>query len=121
MVCSPWVKRAVSGSIAILLLVGGSFGATSGSAAWAGSGSHTSSHGNEQLSITSVRMNPDGTGLMFGANRPFTGNETHDFSVLRLPSPYRLLVDIPNAHLGTGQKNVSDRTAWHRSGGTDRQ
>jgi N-acetylmuramoyl-L-alanine amidase len=107
MVCSPWVKRAISSSVAVLLLVCGSVGINSGTAAWAGSGRYTSSHIGEQLSITSVRMNPNGSGLLISANRSFSGNETQNFSVLRLPSPYRLLIDIPNARLATSQKAFS--------------
>jgi hypothetical protein len=103
MVCSPWVKRAVSGYIAALLLFCGGV-ATNSDTAWAGSKGYAVQHNADRLSITAVRINPEGNGLTFSADRPFSGNETRNFSVLRLPSPYRLLIDIPNAYLSTGQK-----------------
>lgn len=107
MVCSPWVKRAISSSVAVLLLVCGSISVNSG-AAWARPGEgYASVHSEQPLRITSIQMSPDGSGLVIGANQPFGGNETRNFSVLRLPSPYRLLVDIPNAQLATSQKAFS--------------
>ena len=99
MVCSPRIKRMLTANFAALLLFCGGF--TTGDIAWARS-NHSAASG--QLGLVSVRMNPDGTGLTLSANRPFTGNETRNLSILRLPSPYRIVVDIPNTHLATAQK-----------------
>lgn len=101
MVCSPRIKRIVTANFAVLLLICGGF--TNIDSAWARSNHATAS---SQLGIVSVRVNPDGTGLTLGADRPFTGNETRNLSVLRLPAPYRIVVDIPNTHLSLAQKTI---------------
>ena len=97
MVCSPRIKRILGANFVALLLFCGGFSTEN---VWAKSAHAVSA---DQLGIVSVRLNPDGTGLMFGADRAFTGNETRNLSLLRLPSPYRVVIDIPNAHLATGQ------------------
>ena len=101
MVCLPRTKRVISTMSAVMLLFCGSFVGTS-PAAWAGSNAQNQSI--EQLGITSVRLSPDGRVLVLNASRAFTAQETRNLSVLRLPSPYRLVVDIPNARVTTGQK-----------------
>ncbi len=100
MVCSPRIKRLLSASCAVMLLCG--MGASDLNAAWARR--HTASATQTSvLGIVGVQLNPDGSGISVQANRAFTGNETRNFSVLKLPSPYRIVLDIPNARLNTPQ------------------
>jgi N-acetylmuramoyl-L-alanine amidase len=99
MVCSPRIKRLFSVIFAVTFLFASGVGDLS--SAWA------RSHRNEQpapLGIVGVSVHSDGSGFSLNANRPFSGAETRDFSVLKLPSPYRILLDIPNARLSGGQK-----------------
>jgi N-acetylmuramoyl-L-alanine amidase len=98
MVCSPRIKRILSVKFAALLLFCGGFSTES---VWARSSYAATA---AQLGIVSVRMNPNGSGLILGADRAFTNNETQNVSLLRLPSPYRVVLDIPNTHLATSQK-----------------
>jgi N-acetylmuramoyl-L-alanine amidase len=105
MVCLPRTRRVISTMSAIMLLFCGGFAGTM-PAAWAGS-NHQDAQASEQLGIVGVRLSPDGRSLVLNANRPFTGQETRNFSVLRLPAPYRLLVDIPNARVISSQKVFS--------------
>lgn len=102
MVCLPRTKRVISTMSAVMLLFCGGF-AELRHAAWAESG-YPVTQSTEQLGIVSVRLGPDGHSLMFNGNRPFGSEETRNLSVLRLPSPSRLVIDIPNARLASGQK-----------------
>ena len=102
MVCLTRIKRVLSALSAMLLLFGGGFAATV-PVAWAGSNA-SALQSSDALGIVGVQLSPDGRSLVLNANRPFGSSETHNFSVLRLPSPYRLLVDIPNAHVISSQK-----------------
>ncbi|WP_373531404.1 N-acetylmuramoyl-L-alanine amidase [Vampirovibrio sp.] len=101
MVCSPRIKRLFSAAFAVAVLCGSGMGDLN-SAAWAKS--HRTETQPSALGIVGVRLNSDGSGLTLDANRPFSGTETRNFSVLKLPSPYRILLDIPNARLAGGQK-----------------
>lgn len=58
------------------------------------------------LGITAVQLSGDGSTLSLQGDRNFTGNETRNFSLLRLPYPYRLMVEIPNTRLLTGQNII---------------
>lgn len=100
MVCSPRIKRLFSVVFAVAFLC--AFGAGDLSSAWARS--HRNAAQPASLGIVGVRLNSDGSGLTIDANRFFSGAETRNFSVLKLPSPYRILLDIPNARLSGGQK-----------------
>lgn len=100
MVCSPRMKRLFSIAFTVMLFTGS--GVVDTNSAWA-----RTRHQDAQVSllgITGVRMNPDGSGLSLDATRLFTGNETRNFSVLKLPAPYRVVLDIPNARLAGAQK-----------------
>jgi len=90
---------------AVMLLFCGGF-TEFRNAAWAQAGYSISSP-SEQLTINAVRLSPDGRSLLFAGSRPFTSQESRNLSVLKLPSPYRLVIDIPNARLGTAQKVVN--------------
>lgn len=100
MVCSPRIKRLFSVVFAVAFLCASGTGDLS--SAWARS--HRNVTQPASLGIVGVRLNSDGSGLTIDANRPFSGAETRNFSVLKLPSPYRILLDIPNARLSGGQK-----------------
>ncbi len=94
-------QRLLSAFFAALLLLGG-FGYSE--PGW--TREHTTldaAQSNRLLGVVSIHINPDGTGLSVQADRPFTSTETRHFSVLRLPYPYRLLLEIPNARLETTQ------------------
>lgn len=56
------------------------------------------------LEITGLRLS--GSSLILQSNRPFTGEDTQNFSILKLPNPARVLVEIPNASLRGVPKNV---------------
>lgn len=99
MVCSLRMKRILSAALGSLILSGAVM--TDDSHAR----SRQAIQATAPLGIVSAQMNPDGSGLSIQANRPFTGNETRDFSILRLPYPHRLLLEIPNARL-MGTANV---------------
>lgn len=100
MVSSPRMKRLLSAAFAVMLVCGSGVGDTN--SAWARKRPQEAQI--SVLNILGVRMNPDGSGLTLDANRPFTSSETRDFSVLKLPAPYRIVLDIPNARLTGGQK-----------------
>jgi N-acetylmuramoyl-L-alanine amidase len=105
MVCLPRKKRVISAISAVMVLFcGGMMNVRQ--AAWAG---YVQQQGisEQQVGITSVQLSSKGDALVFSATRPFTGEETRNFSVLRLPSPYRLVIDIPNARVNTAQKTFS--------------
>jgi len=87
---------------AVMLLFCGGFAEVK-QAAWAASG-YPTTQSVEQMGITAVRLSPDGRTLVFNGTRPFSGEETRNMSVLRLPSPYRFVIDIPNAKLSSEQK-----------------
>lgn len=102
MVCSPRMKRLFSIAFAVMLFAGS--GVVDTNSAWA-----RTRHQDAQaslLGITGVRVNPDGSGLSLEGTRLFTGNETRNFSVLKLPAPYRVVLDIPNARLAGIQKLI---------------
>lgn len=101
MVCLPRMKRLFSIALTLLMLAGSGVVDTNG--AWART-RHQDTQVN-MLGIAGIRVNPDGSGLSFDATRPFTGNETRNFSVLKLPAPYRLVLDIPNTRLANAQKS----------------
>ncbi len=99
MVFVPRIQRLLSVLLACALMaVSGFGGATSAFAA-----SRHQSAQSSLLSISGVQVSPDGSGLVLEANRAFTGVETRNFTVLKLPSPYRIVLDIPNARLSGGQ------------------
>ncbi len=102
MVCLTRTKRVLSTLSAMLLLWSGGVAVTV-PVSWAES-SPSALQSTEALGIVGVQLSPDGRSLVLNANRPFGSGETRNFSVLRLPSPYRLLVDIPNAQVIGSQK-----------------
>lgn len=51
------------------------------------------------LAITGVQWETHAQELSIQTSRAFTGLEARDLSILKLPSPHRLLIDIPNARL----------------------
>jgi N-acetylmuramoyl-L-alanine amidase len=100
MVSSSRKKRVLSALFAALAMTFANATLDNSSAAWA----RTHVAGSEsQLGITGVQVTPNGAGLVLEANRPFTAAEMAHFSVLKFPYPYRVLLDIPNAHLTTSQ------------------
>lgn len=103
MACSFRTRQIFAALLAGVLTYG--FGAVflSGGQAWAEGlwGTRAESRVNEPLRVTSVQWQD--ADLVFTANRPFTENESRHLSLLRFPSPYRLVMDIPNARLESGQ------------------
>lgn len=104
MVCLPRVKCVINASLAVMLMLCGGFSDSQNAWAW-GKAKHAASQSSGQLGILSVGFSQDGASLVLNTSRFFTDRETQDFSILRLPSPYRLLLDVPNAVL-TGNKTV---------------
>jgi N-acetylmuramoyl-L-alanine amidase len=105
MACPLQMKRVLC-TLAAALLV---FQTGSGFVpAWAGeiSAPASQAYSTAPLGITGIQLSPDGTSLSLEANQPFTVNETRNLSVLRLPYPYRMVLEIPNARLMTAQNVV---------------
>lgn len=102
MVCSSRMTRVLS-ALSVTLLVFATSVTLEGGTAAAWARSTTSTTAQSHLSVRSVQVTPDGKALFLDATRPITANDTRQFSVLKFPYPYRLLVDIPNARLTTSK------------------
>lgn len=107
MVC-PLHKRALIAFLASLLVCSSTGIQT---ISWAKAPTATINQQN-QLGITGVHLSPDGSTLLLDATQGFNNNEPRHLSMMKFPAPYRVLVDIPNAHL------VGTKTLFpvHRSG-----
>ncbi|MBX2861378.1 MAG: N-acetylmuramoyl-L-alanine amidase [Vampirovibrio sp.] len=74
------------------------------------------------LKIQKISITQDGSGIEITGNRPL--DPTQHYSVLKLPSPNRLIIDIPNASVNTGattlniQKNGMERAILTDTKGT---
>jgi N-acetylmuramoyl-L-alanine amidase len=99
------MKRVLCTLAAVLLVLQSGAGFAP---AWAGeiTAPASQAYTTAPLGITGVQLSPDGSSLSLEANQPFTLNETRNLSVLRLPYPYRMVLEIPNARLLTGQNVV---------------
>ncbi len=103
MVCLNSLKRGLTWVLTLVALL--SLLGLSPDSAWARlrrSASAVAQPQDAVIEIQSVKATPDGSGLIFEASRPFTGEDTRYFTMLKLPNPNRALLDIPNARLKNG-------------------
>ena len=96
----PLYKRVFSTFTAVLLVFGGACDLS-----WAKQKDEIKSQQKAVLGLTGVHLSADGSTLMFDANKHLTTPENHHLSLLKLPSPYRLLIEIPNTRLSTTQSS----------------
>lgn len=105
MVCLISLKRGLTLILAVMALLVMAV-MPQDSLARSKSPAKTAAQADQTLEIISVKANPDGSGLIFEANRPFNGEDTRYFTMLKLPNPNRALLDIPNARLKFGAAMV---------------
>ena len=96
------LARRVMAALMILLLGAATFSAPAEARLRGGANQRTTgSTVSNVLQLNAVQVNPDGSGITFTVNRPFTVDDTRYLTVLKLPNPNRLVIDIPNARLGS--------------------
>lgn len=59
------------------------------------------------VAVTGISVSPDGQGLVIRTDRPLAKTPARHFSMLKLPNPYRVVIDIPDARLSTMQTRLA--------------